>query len=62
MRRWRRDLEDCVGWVREEFRRVCKAGGWVGEGEREGEVGEDGDGDRAEERWGVDGWRWVKGW
>ena len=27
MRKWRRDLEDCVGWVREEFRRSVFGGG-----------------------------------
>ena len=31
MRRWSRELEDSVRWVREEFRRVCSAGGWEGE-------------------------------
>ena len=53
MRRWRRDLEDSVSWVREEFRRVCLAGGWEGEVD----VSED----RAEERWGAGGGRWCKG-
>lgn len=53
MRRWIRDLEDSVQWVREEFRRVSLAGGW------EGEV--DVNEDRAEERWGVGSRRWSKG-
>ena len=53
MRRWSRDLEDSVRWVREEFGRASLAGGWEGEVD----VSEEG----AEERWGVGGRRWCKG-
>lgn len=74
MRGWRRDLESCVRWVREEERRVRGVGGWDagkeggeggsgngdGSGEGEGEGEGDVDGDGSEERWGVSGWKWVK--
>lgn len=53
MRKWSRELEDSVRWVREEYRRVCLAGGWEGEVD----VSED----RAEERCGVGSRRWCKG-